>query len=97
MSSITPHVSFIMRCYNEEESIAYTIPRLCREFKRAGYRLELVVCNNGPGTAPARSFSSSTTTAIRTSPTGSSHVRTTTAIEFITRLLQFKFGRTLKD
>ena len=47
MSSITPHVSFIMPCYNEEASIAYTIPRLCREFERAGYRLELVVCDNG--------------------------------------------------
>ena len=28
---------------------------------------------------------------------GSSHVRTTTAIEFIKRLLQFKFGRILRD
>ena len=47
MSSITPHVSFIMPCYNEEESIAYTIPRLCQAFERAGHRLELVVCDNG--------------------------------------------------
>ena len=36
-----------MPCYNEEESIAYTIPRLCREFERAGIRLELVACDNG--------------------------------------------------
>lgn len=47
MSTPTPHVSFIMPCYNEEEAIRNTVPRLCREFERAGYRLELVVCDNG--------------------------------------------------
>jgi glycosyltransferase involved in cell wall biosynthesis len=47
MSTITPHVSFIMPCYNEEECISYTIPRLCREFENAGLRLELVACDNG--------------------------------------------------
>jgi glycosyltransferase involved in cell wall biosynthesis len=36
-----------MPCYNEAESISYTIPRLCREFERAGHRLELVACDNG--------------------------------------------------
>jgi len=43
----TPHVSFIMPCYNEEASIVYTVPRLVHAFRQAGYRLELVACDNG--------------------------------------------------
>jgi len=45
--AIDPHVSFVMPCYNEEDSLGYTIPRLCRAFSEAGYRLELVACDNG--------------------------------------------------
>jgi glycosyltransferase involved in cell wall biosynthesis len=42
-----PDVSFIMPCYNEESVIAYTIPRLVKAFEQAGYRLELIACDNG--------------------------------------------------
>ncbi len=45
--SIQPELSFIMPCYNEEEVIRYTIPRFVRAFGEAGYRLELVACDNG--------------------------------------------------
>jgi glycosyltransferase involved in cell wall biosynthesis len=34
-------------CYNEEEIIGYTLPRLHNAFKKAGYRLELVAVDNG--------------------------------------------------
>ena len=42
-----PLLSIIMPCYNEEDVIGYTIPRLVQAFKRIDYPLELVVCNNG--------------------------------------------------
>lgn len=42
-----PLVSLIMPCYNEEDVIGYTIPRLVQAFERSGYPLELVACNNG--------------------------------------------------
>jgi glycosyltransferase involved in cell wall biosynthesis len=42
-----PELSFIMPCYNEEEVIPFTIPRFVRAFEQAGYRLELVTCDNG--------------------------------------------------
>jgi glycosyltransferase involved in cell wall biosynthesis len=41
------HLSLIMPCYNEEDVIGYTIPRLLAAFDRAGYRLELVAVDNG--------------------------------------------------
>lgn len=44
---IEPHLSFVMPCYNEEAVIPYTIPRLCAAFGNAGYRLELIACDNG--------------------------------------------------
>ena len=45
--SLAPEISFIMPCYNEEEVIEYTIPRFVKAFEHAGYRLELVACDNG--------------------------------------------------
>jgi dolichol-phosphate mannosyltransferase len=36
-----------MPCYNEEESLPYSVPRLLRAFEQAGYRLQLVTVNNG--------------------------------------------------
>ena len=42
-----PLLSLIMPCYNEEDVIGYTIPRLVHAFERNGYPLELVACNNG--------------------------------------------------
>ena len=45
--SIKPDVSFIVPCYNEEEIISYTLPRLHSAFEKAGYNLELVAVDNG--------------------------------------------------
>jgi glycosyltransferase involved in cell wall biosynthesis len=42
-----PDLSIVMPCYNEEEAIRYTIPRLVTAFARAGYSLELVAVDNG--------------------------------------------------
>ena len=42
-----PHISLIMPCYNEEESIPYSVPRLLRAFEREGYRLQLITVDNG--------------------------------------------------
>lgn len=42
-----PLLSLIMPCYNEEDVIGYTIPRLVQAFERSGYPLELVACDNG--------------------------------------------------
>lgn len=46
MSSL-PDVSFVMPCYNEEEVLEYTVPKMMQAFKNAGYRLELVAVDNG--------------------------------------------------
>jgi glycosyltransferase involved in cell wall biosynthesis len=43
----TPDVSFIMPCFNEEDVIGYTIPRLMNAFEYAGYHLELLAVDNG--------------------------------------------------
>jgi glycosyltransferase involved in cell wall biosynthesis len=45
--TITPDVSFVIPCYNEEELIGYTLQRLHAAFSKAGYALELVVVDNG--------------------------------------------------
>lgn len=42
-----PQISLIMPCYNEEESIPYSVPRLVRAFERERYRLQLVTVDNG--------------------------------------------------
>lgn len=42
-----PLLSLIMPCYNEEDVIGYTIPRLVQAFERCNYPLELVACDNG--------------------------------------------------
>jgi glycosyltransferase involved in cell wall biosynthesis len=42
-----PEISLIMPCYDEQEVIPYTIPKLVQAFERAGHRLELVACDNG--------------------------------------------------
>jgi glycosyltransferase involved in cell wall biosynthesis len=42
-----PDVSIVVPCYNEEEVIRYTIPRLTATFQKAGHRLELVAVDNG--------------------------------------------------
>ena len=42
-----PLLSLIMPCYNEEDVIGYTIPRLIQAFERGGHPLELVACDNG--------------------------------------------------
>lgn len=42
-----PDVSFIVPCYNEEEMVGYTLPRLHAAFEKAGYQLELLAVDNG--------------------------------------------------
>jgi polyisoprenyl-phosphate glycosyltransferase len=46
-TSALPEISLVMPCYNEEESLPYSVPRLLRAFEGAGYRLQLVTVNNG--------------------------------------------------
>ncbi len=46
-SSVEHHLSLIMPCYNEEEAVPYTIPRLLAAFQAASLRLELVAVDNG--------------------------------------------------
>jgi dolichol-phosphate mannosyltransferase len=42
-----PLLSLIMPCYNEEDVIGYTIPRLVQAFRKSSYPLELIACDNG--------------------------------------------------
>lgn len=42
-----PHISIVMPAYNEEEIVAYTVRRLVHAFENAGYRLQLIVVDNG--------------------------------------------------
>lgn len=46
-AKLKPDVTFIVPCYNEEEIIGYTLPRLHNAFSKAGYKLELVAVDNG--------------------------------------------------
>jgi glycosyltransferase involved in cell wall biosynthesis len=43
----SPDVSLVMPCYNEEENVGYTIPRLVEAFQKGGHRLQIVAVNNG--------------------------------------------------
>ena len=43
----SPDLSYVMPCYNEEASLPYTVPKLVESFREAGFRLELVLVNNG--------------------------------------------------
>jgi len=45
--SLTPDLSFVMPCYNEQEIIGYTIPKMVKAFETAGHTLELVAVDNG--------------------------------------------------
>ena len=42
-----PELSLVMPCYNEQDNVGYTIPKLVRVFEQAGRRLELVAVDNG--------------------------------------------------
>ncbi len=46
-TELSPHLSLIVPCYNEEEAIEYTLPQLHDAFAKAGYRLQLVAVDNG--------------------------------------------------
>ena len=47
MSQPRPEFSLVVPCYNEQESIPFTIPPLCAAFEKAGVRLELLAVDNG--------------------------------------------------
>jgi glycosyltransferase involved in cell wall biosynthesis len=42
-----PELSLVVPCYDEEESIPYTLPALCAAFARSGRALEIVAVDNG--------------------------------------------------
>jgi glycosyltransferase involved in cell wall biosynthesis len=42
-----PELSLVIPCYNESESIPYTLPALCAAFAKAGRALEIVAVDNG--------------------------------------------------
>ena len=42
-----PDLSLVMPCYDEQDSLPYSIPRLLKAFGDAGYRLQLVAVDNG--------------------------------------------------
>jgi glycosyltransferase involved in cell wall biosynthesis len=43
----SPDLSLVMPCYNEDQVVGYTIPRLLGAFEKAGYLLELIAVDNG--------------------------------------------------
>jgi len=46
-SGAEPALTLVIPCYNEAESIPYTLPSLCAAFERAGLALEIVAVDNG--------------------------------------------------
>ncbi len=40
-------LSMVMPCYNEQDILSYTIPKLVEEFDKSGYQLELIAVDNG--------------------------------------------------
>jgi glycosyltransferase involved in cell wall biosynthesis len=42
-----PEFSLVVPCYNEEAVVSHTIGKLLDAFQRAGYRLELILVDNG--------------------------------------------------
>ncbi len=46
-SNLPPDVSFVMPCYNEQEAIVYTIPRLVQAFTKVRCRVQLIAVDNG--------------------------------------------------
>lgn len=42
-----PDLSIVMPCYNEENVVGYTIPKLVMAFANAGYELEVIAVDNG--------------------------------------------------
>lgn len=42
-----PDVSFVVPCFNEQDMVGYTLPRLEAAFEKAGFKLELVAVDNG--------------------------------------------------
>ncbi len=42
-----PDISLIMPCFNEEQVVGYTVPKLSAAFRQAGQRLELIAVDNG--------------------------------------------------
>ena len=52
-SGEAPELSLVIPCYNEAESIPYTLPGLCAAFAKAGRRLEIVAVDNGSRDASA--------------------------------------------
>jgi len=49
-----PDIAFVMPCYNEEETVGYTIPHLVTAFEARGHRLQLVAVDNGSTDGTAR-------------------------------------------
>lgn len=46
-NGFAPDVSFVVPCYNEQDMVGYTLPRLVTAFEKAGFKLELVAVDNG--------------------------------------------------
>jgi len=42
-----PQLSLIMPCYNEDQTVTYTVPRLLQAFRDADIKLQLIAVDNG--------------------------------------------------
>jgi dolichol-phosphate mannosyltransferase len=45
--SRVPDLSLVIPCYNEQDNVGYTIPRLVSAFEKGGRRLEVIAVDNG--------------------------------------------------